>query len=98
MVPGSTAAITTIEYEPGVLGDLQRAVERLVPRDIPYEHDQRWGDGNGYSHVRAAILGPSVTIPLIEGRLVLGTWQQVVCVDFDNRPRHRKVIFHVIGE
>ncbi|MBN2431924.1 MAG: YjbQ family protein [Acidobacteria bacterium] len=98
MVPGSTAAITTIEYESGVLGDLQRAVERLIPRNIPYEHDQRWGDGNGYSHVRAAILGPSISIPLIDGRLILGTWQQVVCVDFDNRPRRRIVIFHMIGE
>jgi secondary thiamine-phosphate synthase enzyme len=98
MVPGSTAAVTTIEYESGALSDLQRAIERLVPRDIAYEHDQRWGDGNGYSHVRAALLGPSVTIPLIEGRLVLGTWQQVVCVDFDNRPRQRRLIFHVTGE
>jgi len=98
MAPGSTAAITTIEYEPGVLSDLQRAVECLIPRDMTYAHDQRWGDGNGYSHVRAAFLGPSISIPLVDGRLVLGTWQQVVCIDFDNRPRQRTVVFHMIGE
>jgi len=97
-VPGSTAAITTIEYESGVLEDLRQAIKRLVPDNIHYMHDVRWNDGNGYSHVRAALLGPSITLPVINGRAVLGTWQQVVCLDFDNRPRKRRVVFHIIGE
>ena len=82
----------------GVLDDLKQAVARLVPKDIPYAHDGRWGDGNGYSHVRAALMGPSVTVPVISGKLILGTWQQVICVDFDNRPRNRRVMFHLMGE
>lgn len=97
-VPGSTGALTTIEYESGVIQDLADAIERLVPRDIPYAHDQRWGDGNGYSHVRAALLGPSLHIPVVEGRLSLGTWQQIVLINFDNRARRRRLIIQVMGE
>ena len=96
-VPGSTAALTTIEYESGVVEDLREAIERLVPEGAHYRHDARWGDGNGYSHVRAALLGPSLTIPVIEGRPVLGTWQQVILCDFDNRPRKRQVVVQVTG-
>ncbi|MFH1279617.1 MAG: secondary thiamine-phosphate synthase enzyme YjbQ [Candidatus Eisenbacteria bacterium] len=97
-VPGSTGAVTTIEYEPGVVRDLREAVERAVPRDLPYAHDAAWGDGNGYSHVRAAWLGPSLTVPFAGGRPVLGTWQQIVLCDFDNRPRRRRVVLQVMGE
>jgi secondary thiamine-phosphate synthase enzyme len=97
-VPGSTGALTTIEYESGVIRDLADAIERLVPRDIPYAHDQRWGDGNGYSHVRAALLGPSLHIPVVDGRLSLGTWQQIVLINFDNRARRRRLIIQVMGE
>ena len=96
-VPGSTAAITTIEYESGAVRDLKEAIERLAPAGIPYRHDARWGDGNGYAHVRAAFLGPSLTVPLIQGRLILGTWQQIVLVDFDNEPRDRKVLVSISG-
>jgi len=95
---GSTGAITTIEYESGVLEDLKKAIERLAPSNIPYAHDQRWGDGNGFSHVRAALLGPSLTVPLINGTLALGTWQQIVFIDFDNRSRRRKIHVQVMGE
>jgi len=97
-VPGSTGALTTIEYESGVINDLRKAIERIAPRDLYYEHDERWGDGNGYSHVRAALLGPSLHIPIIDGRLTLGTWQQIVLLDFDNRPRNRKIIMQMVGE
>jgi secondary thiamine-phosphate synthase enzyme len=97
-VPGSTGAVTTIEYESGVLNDLTRAIERLAPENEEYQHDRRWGDGNGYAHVRAALLGPSMTIPVIDGQLTLGTWQQVVLLDFDNRPRKRRILIHIIGE
>ena len=96
--PGSTGAVTTIEYESGVLGDLQKVLEKLVPSNIPYEHDRCWGDGNGFSHVRSALMKPSLTIPLIQGRLTLGTWQQIVFIDFDNRKRERKIIVHIMGE
>jgi secondary thiamine-phosphate synthase enzyme len=96
--PGSTGAVTTIEYESGVLKDLQRAIEKIAPSNIPYDHDRRWGDGNGFSHVRAALMKPSFTIPLIKGRLALGTWQQIVFIDFDNRRRDRNILVHVIGE
>ena len=96
--PGSTGAVTTIEYESGVLRDLQEAIEKIVPSNIPYDHDRRWGDGNGFSHVRAALMKPSLTIPLIEGRLTLGTWQQIVFIDFDNRRRERNILVHVMGE
>lgn len=97
-VPGSTASITTIEDEPGLHADLRAALERLAPEGGVYQHDRRWGDGNGYAHVRAAILGPSVAVPVQGGRLVLGTWQQIVLVDFDNRPRTRRVVIQVLGE
>ncbi len=97
-VPGSTAALTTIEYESGVVEDLREAIERLAPEGARYRHDARWGDGNGYSHVRAALLGPSLTIPVIEGRPVLGTWQQMILCDFDNRPRKRQVVVQVSGK
>lgn len=96
--PGATAGVTAIEYESGCLNDLRRAFELLAPRDGDYEHNLRWGDGNGYSHVRAALLGPSLTVPVVEGRPLLGTWQQVVVCDFDNRPRSRRIVLQVQGE
>jgi len=96
-VPGSTASVTTIEFESGALGDLKRAIERIAPEGIHYDHDARWGDGNGYAHVRSALLGPSVAIPVRDGRPALGTWQQVVLCDFDNRPRTREVLLQVVG-
>jgi secondary thiamine-phosphate synthase enzyme len=96
--PGSTGGITTIEYESGVLKDLQKAIEKIVPSNVPYEHDKRWGDGNGFSHVRAALMKPSLSIPLIKGRLTLGTWQQIVFIDFDNRKRERNLIVQIVGE
>ena len=96
-VPGSTAAVTTIEYESGVVWDLKEAIERLAPTGIRYRHDAKWGDGNGYAHVRASLLGPSITVPLIESRLALGTWQQIVLIDFDNEPRDRRVLVTVSG-
>ena len=95
--PGSTGALTTIEYESGVIRDLQKAIERLIPSDVAYEHDRRWGDGNGFSHVRAAFMKPSLTIPLTQGRLALGTWQQIVFIDFDNRGRQRRLVVQIVG-
>jgi secondary thiamine-phosphate synthase enzyme len=97
-VPGSTAGITTIEFESGVIEDLKRAIERLFPEGIHYDHDARWGDGNGFAHVRAALLGPSLTIPFVKGELQLGTWQQIILIDFDNRPRQREIVVHAMGE
>jgi len=97
-VVGSTAGITTIEYEPGLVADLRKAFERMAPSGVAYEHDSRWGDGNGHSHVRASMLGASVTLPVVQGRVVLGTWQQVVLVDFDTRPRTRRIVVQVLGE
>jgi secondary thiamine-phosphate synthase enzyme len=97
-ISGSTAALTTIEFESGVVNDLKKAIEGIAPRDIHYEHDRKWGDGNGYSHVRAALLGPSLSIPLKGGRLLLGTWQQIVLLDFDNRPRRRTVTIQIMGK
>ncbi|MGA2264093.1 MAG: secondary thiamine-phosphate synthase enzyme YjbQ [Acidobacteriota bacterium] len=97
-VPGSTAAVTTIEFESGAIRDLRSAIERLVPKSVHYQHDQRWGDGNGYSHVRAALMKPGLAIPFEETGLLLGTWQQLVLIDFDNRPRTREIIFQVLGE
>ena len=95
--PGSTAGITTLEYECGCVADLKQAIERLAPEDEHYDHDARWGDGNGYSHVRAALLGPSLSLALARGEPVLGTWQQIVLCDFDNRPRRRRIIVQVMG-
>ena len=97
-VAGSTAGLTTIEFESGVLADLQGMWERIIPKDITYAHDRRWGDGNGYSHVRASLLGASLTVPFSNKRLMVGTWQQIVLVDFDNRPRSRQVILQIMGE
>lgn len=96
--PGSTGAVTAIEFEEGVIEDLKTAIERLVPSDTWYGHDRRWGDGNGFSHVRAALMKPSLSVPLVGGGLVLGTWQQVVFVDFDNRTRTRRLVVQIIGE
>ncbi|MFQ5586507.1 MAG: secondary thiamine-phosphate synthase enzyme YjbQ [Thermodesulfobacteriota bacterium] len=97
-VPGSTGSVTTIEYEEGVIEDLMAAIEKLAPSHITYNHDRRWGDGNGFSHVRAALLKPGVTVPVIDGAPSLGTWQQVVFIDFDNRPRKRRIVVQIIGE
>ncbi|MEW6587350.1 MAG: secondary thiamine-phosphate synthase enzyme YjbQ [Nitrospirota bacterium] len=95
---GSTGGITTIEFESGVINDLKKAIEKIAPSNIPYEHDKRWGDGNGFSHVRAALMKPSLTIPVVNGKLALGTWQQIVFMDFDNRERKRKVVVQIMGE
>ncbi|HMK34540.1 MAG TPA: secondary thiamine-phosphate synthase enzyme YjbQ [Desulfomonilaceae bacterium] len=97
MVSGSTAAVTTIEYESGAVSDLKLALDRIAPLEIEYAHNVRWGDGNGFSHVRAALMKPSLTIPVKDGRLCLGTWQQVVFLDFDNKPRTRSVVVQVMG-
>jgi secondary thiamine-phosphate synthase enzyme len=97
-VPGSTGAITTIEFESGVVGDLKEAIERLVPSNVEYAHDARWGDGNGFSHVRAALMKPGLTVPVVDGRLTLGTWQQIVFMDFDNKGRSRSIVVQVIGD
>ena len=96
-IAGSTAALTTIEYESGVVNDLRAAVERLFPQGLTYQHDRRWGDGNGYAHVRAAFLKPELSIPIADGSLKLGTWQQIVLLDFDNRPRQRRIQGQVMG-
>lgn len=96
--PSSTSAITTIEYEPGVVQDLKRLFDEIIPVNRHYAHDAAWGDGNGHAHVRAALLGPSLTIPFTHKRLQLGTWQQIIYVDFDNRPRKRELVIQIIGE
>jgi len=95
---GSTGALTTIEYESGALSDLKRLFDEIVPPDREYAHNLRWGDGNGHSHVRAALLGPSLTVPFVDGVLQLGTWQQIVFVDFDNRSRTRRLVVQIVGE
>ncbi|MBW2647317.1 MAG: YjbQ family protein [Deltaproteobacteria bacterium] len=97
-VPGSTGALTTIEFESGVIQDLRDAIERAAPKGMPYAHDKRWGDGNGYSHVRAALIGPSLNVPISEGGLMLGTWQHIVLLDFDNRPRTRRIVVQILSE
>ncbi|MCH7923101.1 MAG: YjbQ family protein [Nitrospinae bacterium] len=97
-VPGSTAGLTSIEYEPGAVADLAEAVGRAAPDDIPYAHDAAWGDGNGFSHVRAALIGASFTVPFANGALILGTWQQIVLIDFDNRARTRRVVIQIMGQ
>ncbi len=96
--PGSTCAVTTIEYEDGALRDFQRLFDEIADPRRPYAHNARWGDGNGHSHIRAALLGPSLTVPFAERSLLLGTWQQIIFVDFDNRGRSRRVIVQVMGE
>lgn len=96
--PGSTGAITTIEHEPGLLEDLPAALERIAPRDIRYKHEERWHDGNGHSHVRASLLGPSLAVPIRDGRMQLGTWQQIVFVECDVKPRQRSLLVQVVGD
>jgi secondary thiamine-phosphate synthase enzyme len=96
--PSSTSGVTTIEYESGVLSDLRRLFDEIIPSNREYAHNTRWGDGNGHAHVRAALLGPSLSIPIVKGRLTLGTWQQIIYVDFDNRPRSRELVVQVVGE
>ena len=96
--PSSTSALTTIEYESGAVSDLKRLFDEIIPQNREYAHNARWHDGNGHSHVRASLLGPSLTIPFVNGELTLGTWQQVIYVDFDNKPRRRELILQVIGE
>ncbi len=96
-VPGSTAGVTTIEFESGVIEDLKDAFERLIPQTIEYRHNLRWGDGNGFSHVRSALCKASLTIPFMGGKLATGTWQQIVIIDFDNRQRHRRLVFQAMG-
>jgi len=96
--PSSTSALTTIEYESGALSDIRRLFNEIIPADREYAHNERWHDGNGHSHVRAALLGPSITIPFVDSQLTLGTWQQVIYVDFDNRPRQRELVVQLIGE
>ncbi|UCG89510.1 MAG: YjbQ family protein [Gemmatimonadota bacterium] len=95
---GSTGAVTTIEYEPGALGDLRRALDIVAPIDAHYEHNARWGDGNGFSHIRSALLKTSISVPIVDGRLALGTWQQIVIINLDNRPRSREMVVVVLGE
>ena len=95
-LPGSTASITTIEYEPGLIKDLPDILDEIAPMDKSYHHDDTWHDGNGYAHVRAALLGSSITVPLIDGALLLGTWQQIVLIDFDNKPRARHIYVQII--
>jgi secondary thiamine-phosphate synthase enzyme len=95
-VVGSTAAVTTIEYEPGLTHDLPAALERIAPRDGAYRHEQTWNDDNGHSHIRASLIGPSLTIPVVDGKLPLGTWQQIVLLEFDTRARERQVVVQVI--
>lgn len=97
-VPGSTGGLTTIEYESGLERDFAELMEKIIPQGKTYHHDARWGDGNGFSHVRASLLGPSLTVPFVEGRLTLGTWQQIVFVDFDNRSRSRTLVLQFTGE
>lgn len=97
-VVGSTAAVTTVEHEPGLVADMKDAMDRLYPKGIDYEHHQRWGDGNGHSHIRASFVGPSLTVPIVDGELQLGTWQQIVFMEFDNKPRSREVLVQIVGE
>jgi len=96
-VAGSTAAITTIEYEPGLIKDFPEMLSRIVPKNIEYEHDNTWHDGNGHSHVRASLVGPSLTVPIIDSKLTLGTWQQIVLLEMDTRPRNRTLILQIMS-
>ena len=96
--PSSTSALTTIEYESGALTDLRRLFDEIISPNRDYAHNARWGDGNGHSHVRAALLGPSLSVPFVDGQMTLGTWQQIIHVDFDNRPRQRDIVVQMIGE
>ncbi len=97
-IPGSTATVTTIEYEPGVIEDLKRILEKIAPESQDYEHNKAWGDGNGYAHIRAALMKPNICLPVENGKVVHGTWQQIVLIDFDNRERERKVMVKIVGQ
>jgi secondary thiamine-phosphate synthase enzyme len=97
-VPGSTGGLTTIEYEPGLIADLPELLEKLVPSGVSYQHDRTWHDGNGHAHLRSALIGPDITIPFVAGKLTLGTWQQVIFLDFDNRRRDRELVVQIMGE
>ena len=97
-VPGATGAVTTIEYEPGLLKDLPAMLERIAPKEIEYEHEKRWHDGNGHSHVRASLLGPSITVPFEDGMPILGTWQQIVFIELDNKSRSREIVLQIMGD
>lgn len=97
-VHGSTASVTTIEYEPGLVKDIKSIDEKLIPSSVSYAHDNTWGDANGYAHLRASLIGPSLTVPVVDGAMALGTWQQIVVIDHDNRPRNREIIVQVMGE
>jgi secondary thiamine-phosphate synthase enzyme len=97
-VPGATGAVTTIEHEPGLVDDIRATLERIAPMQNEYAHDQRWGDGNGHSHIRASLIGPSLTVPFQGVQLMLGTWQQIVFLELDNRPRTRRIILQILGE
>jgi len=97
-VVGSTGGLTTIEYEPALVSDIREFFERIIPSNVPYEHDATWGDANGHSHLRASLIGPSLTVPFVDGSLALGTWQQIIFLDFDNRSRNRTIVVQVIGE
>ncbi|MFC2039380.1 secondary thiamine-phosphate synthase enzyme YjbQ [Chloroflexota bacterium] len=97
-ISGSTAGISTVEYEIGLISDLKEMWKRIVPSNMSYQHDKRWGDGNGHSHVRASLLGPSLTIPFVRKKMALGTWQQIIVIDFDNRPRSREIVIQLLGE
>jgi len=97
-VPGATGALSTVEFEPGLVKDMKELWERLIPGDTAYHHDRTWGDGNGHSHLRATLLGPSISIPFVDGSFTLGTWQQVIFIDFDVRPRTRRLVLQFIGE
>ncbi len=97
-VPGSTGAVSTVEYEPGLLKDIPLALERIAPSNISYDHNKTWGCDNGLSHVKATLMGPSLTVPFTDGRMMLGTWQQVVFLDLDTRGRDRKLILQIMGD
>ena len=97
-VPGSTGAVSTVEYEPGLIKDIPKALERIVPSNISYDHNKTWGCDNGLSHVKATLMGPSLTVPFTEGRMILGTWQQVVFIDLDTRGRDRKLVLQIMGD
>ena len=97
-VPGSTAALTTIEFEPGLLKDLPEFFEKIIPQSKSYNHDKTWGDGNGYAHLRASLVGPSISIPIKNNQMILGTWQQLILIDFDNRPRQRRLVVQILGD
>jgi secondary thiamine-phosphate synthase enzyme len=96
--PSATTGLTTIEYEPGLLQDMPEFMEKILPSDVPYKHDETWHDGNGFSHMRAALIGPDITVPFSDGRMHLGTWQQIVFLDFDNRNRSRRLVLQIMGE